>query len=78
MKSITLGHATAVTTTIAPPQKSWLSMAFEGFRQRAADRAVRRQLANMDDALLRDIGVGEDEIWRVRRGERFIPRAWGG
>ena len=76
MKSITLDQASATTTKSATPSKNWLLTTFEGFRQRAADRAVRRQLASMDDTLLRDIGVAEDEIWRIRRGESS-PRAPG-
>lgn len=34
------------------------------------------ELARMDDKLLLDIGFAEDEIWRVRAREDFIPRAW--
>lgn len=44
----------------------------KGFEQ----RAVMRQLASLDDQLLRDIGIADDEISRVRRRESFTPRAW--
>jgi uncharacterized protein YjiS (DUF1127 family) len=42
----------------------------------AAERRLRDKLAEMDDALLRDIGIAEDEIYRTRARERFTPRAW--
>ena len=45
-------------------------------RKSAADRSMRRQLASLDDAILRDIGIDQDEIWRVRNHETFTPRAW--
>ena len=45
-------------------------------RKGAADRALHRQLRDMDDALLRDIGLGQDEIYRVRHGQRLTPRSW--
>jgi uncharacterized protein YjiS (DUF1127 family) len=45
-------------------------------RNRAANRSLRRQLSGLDDAILRDIGIGEDEIWRMRAGNAFTPRAW--
>lgn len=48
------------------------------WRKAAADRRLRDQLAGMDDALLRDIGIAEDEITRIRSFDRFTPRAWSG
>ena len=45
-------------------------------RRSAAERRLRDQLAGMDDALLRDIGIAEDEIYRIRARERFTPEAW--
>lgn len=55
---------------------SWLKGRIAAFEARRSDRALRRQLADMDDALLRDIGISEDEIWRVRAGHPFVPRNW--
>lgn len=66
----TVGAAPRGTVT------TWIKALFEGLRSAAATRALRRQLAEMDDALLRDIGIGEDEIWQVRHQHRFTPRAW--
>ena len=40
-------------------------------------RRARAVLATMDAALLRDIGIGEDEIARIRARETFTPRAFG-
>jgi uncharacterized protein YjiS (DUF1127 family) len=45
-------------------------------RKSAAERHLRVELANMDDALLKDIGVAEDEIYLIRAGQVFTPRAW--
>jgi uncharacterized protein YjiS (DUF1127 family) len=45
-------------------------------KRSAAERRLRDKLADMDDALLRDIGIAEDEIYRIRARERFTPRAW--
>ena len=45
-------------------------------RAGAAKRALRRELSGMDEALLRDIGVPEDEIWRIRQLQEAGPRAW--
>jgi uncharacterized protein YjiS (DUF1127 family) len=48
-----------------------------GARKGAAERQLRKELADMDDSLLRDIGVAEDEIHLIRAGHVFTPRAWG-
>ncbi len=45
-------------------------------RRAAAERRLRDTLADMDDALLMDIGIAQDEIYRIRARERFTPRAW--
>jgi uncharacterized protein YjiS (DUF1127 family) len=49
---------------------------FERLRRRAAERRLRDELAMLDDAMLRDIGIAEDEIHRVRNLEPFTPRSW--
>jgi uncharacterized protein YjiS (DUF1127 family) len=41
-----------------------------------AERRLRNKLADMDEAPLRDIGIAEDEIYRIGARERFMPRAW--
>ena len=53
-----------------------LVFALGTLRRSAAERRLRDKLADMDDALLRDIGIAEDEIYRIRARERFTPRAW--
>ncbi len=45
-------------------------------RKAAEERQVRQHLATLPDHLLRDIGIAEDEIHRIRACERFTPRAW--
>jgi uncharacterized protein YjiS (DUF1127 family) len=49
---------------------------FKRLRRRAAERRMRDELALLDDAMLRDIGIAEDEIQRVRNLEHFTPRSW--
>jgi uncharacterized protein YjiS (DUF1127 family) len=41
-----------------------------------ADRRLREHLAGLDDALLLDIGIDVDEIWRIRQRHHFTPRRW--
>jgi uncharacterized protein YjiS (DUF1127 family) len=64
-------------------KKSLVASAFANFavmmdsaRRAAAQRHLRTELAAMDDLLLRDIGVAEDEIYLIRAGQVFTPRAW--
>jgi uncharacterized protein YjiS (DUF1127 family) len=45
-------------------------------RKASAERHLRAELADMDDSLLKDIGVAEDEIYLIRAGQVFTPRAW--
>lgn len=54
----------------------WLTDIVASMRAEAADRRMRHQLADLSDSLLRDIGIADDEIARVRAFERFTPRAW--
>lgn len=71
-------NAGAVTGSAAAPNTilRWAGDIFAAMRAATADRAMRRQLAELDNALLRDIGISEEEIHRVRAMERFTPRAW--
>lgn len=48
----------------------------ERMRRNVADHRLRDQLADMDDAMLRDIGVAADEIHQIRSRNTFTPRAW--
>jgi uncharacterized protein YjiS (DUF1127 family) len=47
-----------------------------GLRRAASNRALNRQLSEMDDTLLRDIGLGEDEIYRLRAGSSIKLQNW--
>jgi uncharacterized protein YjiS (DUF1127 family) len=58
------------------PKPSLAGRLYRWARRAAADRNLRDQLAQMDDAMLRDIGIAPDEFYRVRSRERFTPRAW--
>ena len=83
MKAQTLTHpldnqlSASNTAAVANPIIRWSSHALTRLRKASAERALRRQLASMDTALLRDIGISEDEIYRVRAQENFTPRTWG-
>jgi uncharacterized protein YjiS (DUF1127 family) len=66
-------HDTAGT---AGTIKAWMLSRVLHMRRASADRGLRRQLAEMDDMMLRDIGISEDEIWRVRAQQKFTPRGW--
>jgi hypothetical protein len=37
---------------------------------------MRDRLAELPDSLLRDIGIAEHEIPRIRARDRFTPNAW--
>ena len=74
MKTVAATHE--LPETQRHPLLTAISRLFAHWRSTGNDRALRRQLAEMDDALLRDIGIAEDEIWRVRNLETFTPRAW--
>lgn len=49
---------------------------FASLKAYAVDRRMRAELAELDVAVLKDIGIAEDEISRVRAYEVFTPRAW--
>lgn len=77
MTTTTLEHSVAADQ--ATPTWS-LAAALAGFAARyskvSADRALRRELAGLDAHVLRDIGIAEDEIQRIRSEGAFTPRAW--
>ena len=58
------------------PSGGFFSGLVAALRKGASDRALHRQLSDMDDALLRDIGLGDDEIYRLRQGTAVTPRHW--
>ncbi len=45
-------------------------------RAASAERRMRDRLAELPDSLLRDIGIAEHEIPRIRARDRFTPLAW--
>lgn len=53
-----------------------VSAAIESVRRDASDRRLRDQLADMDSAMLKDIGIADDEIHLIRARSHFTPRAW--
>lgn len=77
--STTLGHHVGADRSVdTVGQVLWQRIKSALARIKAAieDRQVRAQLAALPDSLLRDIGIAEDEIHRIRACERFTPRAW--
>ena len=78
-----LNHAATTDAASTTPSTtssvvSFLSALLATARKASTDRSLRKELASMDDALLRDIGVAEDEIYLIRAGRAFTPRAWAG
>ena len=55
---------------------SGLRQSLTNVRQVNADRAMRRELAELDMTILKDIGIADDEIYRVRARQEFTPRNW--
>lgn len=53
-----------------------LKRAINAVRAASAGRTMRAELAQLDDNILRDIGIADDEIARVRAQVPFTPRAW--
>ena len=53
-----------------------VSATIETVRRDASDRRLRDQLADMDSAMLKDIGIADDEIHLIRARSHFTPRAW--
>ena len=56
--------------------RAQLRRVLAGFRLASAERRMRYELAQLDDAILRDIGYAADEIPRVHAAEDFTPRTW--
>lgn len=74
---MTVDHADTAVHTEKRSVLARIAGLFETFRRDAADRRLREQLADMDDAMLRDIGIADDELHMIRARDRFTPRAWG-
>lgn len=79
---MTVDHAATADHADKPASSRGLAERFAGFvaaiRRDAADRRLRDQLADMDDAMLRDIGIAADELHKIRARDSFTPRAWAG
>jgi uncharacterized protein YjiS (DUF1127 family) len=73
-----LSNSTTMLDTVATGHGplAWFQSFVKSVKKSSADRSLRHQLAQMDDAMLRDIGIDMDEIWRVRAGHAFTPRDW--
>jgi uncharacterized protein YjiS (DUF1127 family) len=77
----TADFSTASTAAVKKPSAvrnafAALSTMIASSRKASAERHLRAELAEMDETLLRDIGVADDEIYLIRSGEVFTPRAW--
>ncbi len=53
-----------------------IAKVIEIIRAEANNRRLRDQLADMDNAMLMDIGIADDEIHMIRARQNFTPRAW--
>ena len=71
------GHATgSVEFPRVGDLISSLRRAVARYKSAMEQRRLRHEFAELDPMLLRDIGIAEDEIARVRAREPFMPRAW--
>lgn len=50
--------------------------AVASFREARAARRLRLDMAQLDDMILGDLGIGPDEMARIHTGEEFTPRCW--
>ena len=77
-------HLAQLTTRPNPtaprrlPSLAPLKRLIDAFREANAERALRQAWAQLDPSVLRDLGIGADEIPRVRAAEDFTPRNWIG
>lgn len=80
MKTMTFDdtHPAALVARVeaSGPSPGALGRLFGMARAAVAEHLQRRQMAGLDDATLRDLGVEPDEIGRIRIGADFVPRAW--
>jgi uncharacterized protein YjiS (DUF1127 family) len=63
-------------SSVAERLRKFLAGVVADYRARLNDRRMREKLADLPDPLLRDIGIAEEEIPRIRARERFTPRSW--
>ena len=82
MATITNSHGNPLPHSIdreaiAGPAIDWFTGLYLRVQRANEARRAGAALANMDAALLRDIGIAEDEIARIRARESFTPRAFG-
>ena len=61
-----------LTSGLAGLLINWL----EAWRRAVALRRTLQEINNLSDRELTDIGLGQDEILRLRSSETFVPRAW--
>lgn len=80
---LTTDYSSNTATAIPEPKRSFartciaaLTILLANARRAASDRRMRDQLADMDDAMLKDIGIADDELHMIRARYRFTPRAW--
>jgi len=50
--------------------------AVASFRAARSARRLRHDMAQLDDMILGDLGIGPDEMARIHSGEEFTPRCW--
>ena len=66
----------AMGGTLFADAKAWFGAIAAKHRANTSARALRRELAEMDEALLRDIGIDEGEIWKIRQARSPLPLSW--
>ncbi len=64
------------TRTSSAGLLGWFNDFIARRRAELAARALRRQLAELDETLLRDIGIAEGEIWKIRQHRDPSLQGW--
>lgn len=76
MSAASAGVGDFAATTLSTSVRATVGRFLGGLRHYVEERRMRSDLADLDPMILKDMGVGEDEIDRVRVCDEFTPRAW--
>lgn len=76
LDSDSIDAGVSTTTRNSRAASTWLGTLIANVRTATAARALRATLAGMDENQLRDIGIADHEIYRIRRQDSFTPQCW--
>ena len=76
MNSETIDFPVARETTADTGLIAFAKRTMTSLREARSARRLRNDMAQLDDMILGDLGIGPDEIARIHTGEDFTPRCW--